>query len=167
MQKYMSLQPKYIFWAVIVLVFGLLCFTTGRKSVRTPAPSPEQVRVDTLVVRDTITREKPVYVRAYVRDSIYIYKRDTLFITLPREVKVYEDATYRAEVSGYEPSLDRIEVYPTTRTITQTVTRTETVRKKTPWGVGVQVGYGIGKYGNEFYTGMYVGVGISYNLLRW
>lgn len=163
----MNLQPKYIFWAVAALVFGLLCFTTGRKSVRTPAPSPEQVRVDTLVVRDTITREKPVYVRTYVRDSVYVYMRDTLYVTLPREVRVYEDSAYRAEVSGYEPSLDHIEVYPTTRTITRTLTRTETVRKATPWGVGVQVGYGIGKYGNEFYPGLYVGVGISYNLLRW
>lgn len=163
----MNSKPKLIFWAVVALVFGLLCFTMGRRSVRTPAPSPERVRVDTLVVRDTITREKPVCVRAYVRDSIYIYQRDTLYITLPREVKVYEDSNYRAEISGYEPSLDRIEVYPTTRTITQTVTRTVSVRKATPWGVGVQVGYGIGKYGAEFYPGMYVGVGISYNLLRW
>ena len=161
----MNLRSKLIFWTTVALVFGLLCFTLGRRSVRTPSPSPERVRVDTLVVRDTITRERPVYVRAYVRDSIYIYRHDTLYVTLPREVKVYEDSNYRAEVSGYEPSLDRIDVYPTTRTITQTVTRTETVKKRTPWGVGVQVGYG--KYGSEFYPGMYVGVGLSYNLLRW
>lgn len=165
----MDLRPKHIFYGVLLFVFGLLCFTTGRKSVKAPEIRPEAPRVDTVVVRDTITREKPVFTRVHVRDTIYLTltERDTTYIALPREVKVYEDSLYRAEVSGYQPSLDRIEVYPTTRMVTQTVVRTETVRKKTPWGIGVQVGYGITKQGDAFYPGPYVGVGLSYNIIRW
>lgn len=131
--------------------------------------SPESSRVDTMFVHDTITREKPDYTRVCVRDTIYVTvtARDTAYIVLPREVKVYEDETYRAEVSGYQPSLDRIDIYAPTRTITKEVVRTETVRKRTPWGVGLQVGCGITKQGNSFYPGPYVGVGISYNIIRW
>lgn len=165
----MNLQPKYIFYGVILLVFGLLCFTTGRRSVKIPENTPEAPRVDTLIVRDTITRETPVFSRVYVRDTIYLTltERDTTYIALPREIKVYEDSLYRAEISGYEPSLDRIDIYAPVRTITKTVTRVETVRKKTPWGVGVQVGYGITKQGDSFRPGPYVGVGIQYSIIRW
>lgn len=165
----MSLQPKTIFYGVLLLLFGLLCFTTGRRSVRTPEIPPEKGRVDTLLIRDTIRLEKPVYTRVFTRDTIYITitERDTAYIALPREVKVYEDETYRAEVSGYEPSLDKIDIYAPTRTITKEVVRTETVRKRTPWGIGVQAGYGITKQGDIFYPGAYVGVGISYNIIRW
>lgn len=165
----MNLPLKYVFYGALLFVFGLLCFTTGRKSVRIPENKPEAPRVDTLVVRDTITREMPVFTRVHVRDTIYITltERDTTYIALPREVKVYEDSLYMAEVSGYEPSLDHIEVYPLTRTVTRTVTETQTVRKKTPWGIGVQVGYGITKQGDSFQPGPYVGVGITYSIIRW
>lgn len=163
----MNSAHRYIFYGVLLFVFGLLCYTTGRKSAKAPVSAPEEPRVDTLVVRDTIVQDRPVYVRAYVRDSIYVYQHDTVYVTLPREVKVYDTPDYFAEVSGYEPSLDRIVVYPKTTTVTKTVTRTETVRRKTPWGIGIQVGAGVCKAGNEFYPGMYVGIGISYNLIRW
>lgn len=165
----MNSRLKYVFYGALLLVLGLLCFTTGRKSVRIPENKPEAPRVDTLVVRDTITREMPVFTRVHVRDTIYITltERDTTYIALPREVKVYEDSLYRAEISGYEPSLDHIEVYPLTRTVTRTITETQTVRKKTPWGIGVQVGYGITKQGDSFQPGPYVGVGITYSIIRW
>lgn len=85
--------------------------------------------VDTLVVRDTVTRERPVYVALRHTDTLLVPVtdtvriRDTVFMALPMEQKVYGDSTWRAVVSGYRPALDTISFYPVTRyvTVTQTV----------------------------------------------
>jgi hypothetical protein len=85
----------------------------------------EMVYRDTLVVRDTIREAQPQEVRYIktkeiieipVRDTIVI--RDTTYILLNREVREYRDSSYYAKVSGYDPTLDYIEVYPKTTTIT-------------------------------------------------
>ena len=82
---------------------------------------------DTLVIYDTIRIEKPAEIRyevlterilVHVRDTIW--EHDTLFLSLPTQRKAYKDDDYYAEVSGYNPSLDYIEVYPRTTTITKT-----------------------------------------------
>lgn len=46
-------------------------------------------------------------------------QKDTVWITVPRTLKRYEDSTYTAWVSGYEARLDSIHVYR--RTVTRTV----------------------------------------------
>ena len=156
--------------SVIVCALMLACWLFGYKAGRgaysVPLPSVE-TRVDTVVVRDTITRERPVYTRAYVRDTIRVRVCDTILVALPHEVRVYEDSLYRAEVSGYLPSLDRIEIYPRTVTVTRTdkVTQVVTVKNPTRWGLGVQVGYGVGLHSGKVYTAPYVGVGLSWNIL--
>ncbi len=53
---------------------------------------------------------------------------DSLQMCVDLETRIYEDSLYRAEVSGpvlggCRPSLDRIELYARTKTVTQTVTR--------------------------------------------
>lgn len=124
-------------------------------------------RVDTLVVRDTVIREKPIYRTKYisVTDSVRVVVHDTVVVSVPREMRVYEDSLYRAEVSGVDPSLDRIEIYAPTRVVTKTEQQVIHVKKPSRWGIGVQVGYGITKQGNAFNPGPYIGVGVSYNIL--
>ena len=124
-------------------------------------------RVDTLHIRDTVIREKPVYRTEYVfvRDSVSVQVHDTVYINLPRQLRVYQDSLYRAEVSGVDPTLDRIEVYPQTKVVTKIETQTIRVTERRKWGIGVQVGYGITKQGNAFNPGPYIGVGVSYNIL--
>lgn len=124
-------------------------------------------RVDTLHIRDTVIREKPVYRTEYVfvRDSVRVQVHDTVYINLPRQLRVYQDSLYRAEVSGVDPTLDRIEVYPQTKVVTKIETQTIRVTERRKWGIGVQVGYGITKQGNAFNPGPYIGVGVSYNIL--
>lgn len=56
--------------------------------------------------------------------------KDTVWITVPRTQKRYEDSTYTAWVSGYEARLDSIHVYR------RTVTRTVIVSKKENTGRG-------------------------------
>lgn len=168
MKKYMNLQRKYVAAGAAVVVALALCFMAGRRTAPAAPVTPSVVKVDTLIVRDTITQETPVYRTHYVRDSIYVTltERDTVYVALPREVKVYENILYRAEVSGYEPSLDRIELYLQERVITRTKTETVTVKNPTRWGVGVQVGYGLTLEKTPHFA-PYVGVGLSYNIISW
>lgn len=121
---------------------------------------------DTIILRDTITREKPVYIARRIVDTIYIRTtvKDTAFVAVPREEKVYQDSTYRAVVSGYLPSLDTIQIYQTEREIIRTVKVTEIEKKR--WGVGIQAGVGGGIHQGQVIFTPYIGVGISYNLLR-
>lgn len=81
--------------------------------------------------------------------------------TFYHTVKLYQDSTYRAQVSGINANLDFIEVYP--RTIIKYITQTEFVREKPKkWGLGVIGGYGIGSNGFQ----PYIGFGISYSFIQ-
>lgn len=157
--------------ALTLVALGAVLFLLGRCSDRTPRLQSESVRVDTLYVRDTITQETPVYTRVFVRDSIFVTLRDTLRQTdtvwLPRETKIYEDERYRAEVSGYQPSLDRIDIFVPERIITKDKTQVVTVKRNTHWGIGVQAGYGATYYDGGVHTFPYIGVGLSWNLITW
>jgi hypothetical protein len=132
----------------------------------------EVVNTVTKVVRDTDTIERPVErfihttdsIRVVVRDTLRV--RDTLYISLPREVKVYEDDRYRAEVSGYMPSLDRMDIYQQTQIVEKEVVRNIEVKKRTRWGIGITAGYGV-TIGREPTFSPYVGVGINYNIMSW
>ena len=157
-----------IILAVLLLGAGVGGFVLGRTSIM-PRIEGESVRVDTLYIRDTITREMPVYSRVYVRDSFYVTVRDTLHRTdtvwLPREVKVYEDERYRAEVSGYQPSLDRIDIFVKDRIVTQDKTQVVTVKRNARWGIGLQAGYGAILNDGRIQGTPYIGVGLSWNIL--
>lgn len=87
---------------------------------------------------------------------------DSAAIYLPRTQKRYEDSTYTAWVSGYEPRLDSIDVYRKTTTITKTITRT--VTKRHVFNVGIVGGAGYGLLTKK--PDVWVGVGVSINLFR-
>lgn len=80
---------------------------------------------DTTTVYDTITRLKPVFLTSTVVDSIpypvVVHDTDTLWAQLPKTVREYGDSTFYAQVSGINPSLDRIDVYQKTQYINNTV----------------------------------------------
>ena len=145
----------------------LLGFVAGRSCCMRAPVEHFVERVDTLVVRDTITREKPVFVYRWitrtetvllpVHDTTTVH--DSVLVEVPIETKVYqEDSLYRAVVSGFRVSLDTLKVWQTTKEITKYVT----VPQRKRWGVGVQAGYGFGKDGLT----PFVGVGVSYNLIN-
>ena len=122
-----------------------------------PAEIRTETRIQTVVKLDTVLISAPIAVfLTFTNDTIHI--GDTVVM---REQAYYEDSLYRAWVSGYRPKLDSIEVYP--KTIYQTVTNDiyHAVKPKMKrWGLGLQAGYG-------YPGGLYVGVGISYNLFVW
>lgn len=125
------------------------------------APHP----ADTLVVTDTIRVEKPVPQVVYidreksvylpVHDTALVVIRDTAYIAVEREIKTYSGEDYRAQISGVQPELDYIEVYPKTITITPAPEK-----RKPRLGFGVAAGPGF-LYDGKFHGGVGAVAGVS------
>lgn len=151
-----------VFFRIAVLVFAsLLLFkfcSRNREDTGAPSDTIFIFHTDTSYIRDTVFVYYPRPVSVLVSDTLIV--RDTVLL---KEHKFYKDSLYEAWVSGYEPSLDSICVFPVTKTITNTITNTvietKDVKKNTPFGIGIQAGYG-------YPHGAYVGIGISYNFIR-
>lgn len=92
------------------------------------------------------------------RDGGEIGVSDTVWATVPRTQKRYEDSTYTAWVSGYEPRLDSIEVYRKTVTIV----KRETVSKCNRFNVGLAGGFGYGVFTRK--PDVWVGVGCTWRI---
>lgn len=148
---------KWLPWILVILLVLALVFSWSRKAM----PETKVIR-DTVTVIDTLIDSIPqtflvrfdhwdtVYFPLLVNDSDLT---DSIPFVIPIEKKEYRTDHYRAIVSGYKPSLDLVEIYSKTQTITVTP-------KKKRWGLGLQAGYG-------YPGGWYVGAGISYNLINW
>lgn len=173
----MNSQHKGPILYIVLIAAFILSFGLGRYMAKPETILEERERIDTLVIRDTFTHYVPQYVYKHTSDTIRVPvpvpgpelepERDTIYVNLPRETKVYEDARYRAEVSGYQPSLDRIDIYTQTQVVTKDVT--QVVKQKTRWGLGISAGYGvtINTTDQTFRPAPYIGVGIHYNLISW
>lgn len=157
----------YILPIVAALLLAALPLLTYKIGFRNGRERPvERVIHDTSIVYriDTISVSTPVYVAIKTIDTMWVRipvseGRDSL--ALPREQAHYKDSTYEAWVSGYKPRLDSLNVYKNTEYIT--VTNTVYQKDRRRWGVGVHGGVGLSAGG----VTPYVGVGISYNIIRW
>lgn len=168
----MERLEKYICVAVAALLLMSGGYFMGRRSPRARGPEVI-VRTDTLRVRDTLVIDRPVPIDTRVTDTLLVAVTDTVqvrvrdtvrvMVQVPRETKLYGDTTYRAQVSGYRPSLDWIEVYPQTTVVTRTIF----VDSRKRWGIGLQAGYGAYFDGGDVSLSPYVGIGISWNILTW
>lgn len=163
--------------AIVILCYALIC-----KPIKSSIPSYDVIR-DTVIYNDTIAYYKPI-----PKDSIIVRYRtdilpvankvskrddnddsllsqsveqvggDSAAVVIPITQKVYEDSTYKAWVSGYEPQLDSIFVYQKTQVINHYIRE-----KPKYWGIGLQIGYGC--TGKELRP--YIGIGVNYNIFRW
>ena len=109
---------------VIALALIAAAFLLGRRSVK-----PEIVeihRTDTMWMRDTV-RETVL-----VPKICYLTRVDTVLLPVPGDTvevpvlvpisrKVYEGEDYRAVVSGFRASLDTLDIFRKTQTVTNTV----------------------------------------------
>lgn len=121
-------------------------------------------RTDTIFKVDTHFIEKPVekwrekikeyYVEVPAWDTVTVH--DTVFLRMQAERVKYEGEEYRAVVTGVEPRLESIAVFPKTAYITNTV-----VQKKR-WGFGFSVGPGV-FYDGSIHGGIGVVAGLQYN----
>lgn len=158
----------------------LLCVVSGLVGWRIGKGGKEYITkrdtvVNVVTYRDTIRVVEPKYLTKEVVRKELVYLKDTIrvhdstFVYLPVERVEYVDTNYYAVVSGVQPKLEEISVYPKTTVVTNTVTeKIYEKRKPTRFGIGIQAGFG-GMYGlksKEIDAGPYIGVGISYNLIR-
>ena len=119
-------------------------------------------RTDTLVLRDTVRITNVEEIERRIIDTIYVHTIDSVLVQLPRERVWYKGEDYYAAVSGIEPSLDTLAVYPKTKIVTNTVEKT-ILRPAPRWSFGVTAGPGImiGKDA-RVQTGIGVVAGIQY-----
>lgn len=153
-------------FACITLGILALCavsYIFGRASSRNAPVLLVETKRDTLVVRDTIREILPVYKdrtitrTEWVQVTDTLHHRDTLFVALDFERKVYESEDYRAVVEGFRPSLSEIAVYPKTIHITTK----ETERRR--WTFGVSAGPGMLYDGRGLHGGIGIVAGLQYN----
>ena len=158
---------KNVVIAVIALALIAVAFLLGRRSVK-----PEIVeihRTDTMWMRDTV-RETVL-----VPKIRYLTRVDTVLLLVPGDTvkvpvlvpisrNVYEGEDYRAVVSGFRASLDTLDIFRKTQTVTNTVVqRVEVPGKPKRWGIGVSAGDALTPQGMK----PYIGAGVQYNFLSW
>ena len=162
---------QYILTGVGIAVAVLIGFLIGQKHPQKLPVEPIKEKVDTLLIFDTITLTKPVYMEKIQLDSVYmpvtdtLWKHDTLYVYLEREQIQWQDSLCRVYASGINPQVDSV-----THFLQETIINREIsvpVKVKSRWGLGIQVGYGAGINGKQVYLTPYLGVGISYNILSW
>lgn len=162
---------QYILTGVGIAVAVLIGFLIGQKHPQKSPVEPIKEKVDTLLIFDTITLTKPVFVEKIQLDSVYmpvtdtLWKHDTLYVYLEREQIQWQDSLCRVYASGINPQVDSVTHFVQETIITREIP--VPVKVKSRWGLGIQVGYGAGINGKQVYLTPYVGVGISYNILSW
>lgn len=162
---------QYILTGVGIAVAVLIGVLIGQKHPQKSPVEPIKEKVDTLLIFDTITLTKPVFVEKIQLDSVYmpvtdtLWKHDTLYVYLEREQIQWQDSLCRVYASGINPQVDSVTHFVQETIITREIS--VPVKVKSRWGLGIQVGYGAGINGKQVYMTPYVGVGISYNILSW
>lgn len=156
-------------WAVTLLtafLFGALASyfaVKGHFQAKLESLTPEVIRV---IKRDTLRLNTPVLreIHKVTHDTIKIVMNDTIVrrdtIYLEREQRVYEDEEYKAFVSGFQPRLDSIYVFP--KTIYETKVSTRKEWRRFTYGVQAGVGF-VMPFTSSPSFGGYVGIGIGYN----
>ena len=160
----MSRIAEYLLVSIITLLACFL-FAKGCDSIKEPPQERIVSRVDTLYIRDTLTVYKPSKVTRTVKDTVRVIVKeaqidtmhDTVFVYLPQESIVWQDDRCIVYAHGINPQVDSVTHFNSSAVVTRTVTG-----RPKRWGIGVSVGYGMSKDG----LSPYIGLGISYNIIR-
>ena len=156
---------------LIVSILAIIGISSIRNCNRSSSNDSEIiVQLDTLYLLDTIRIEKPVpkiienidTFLVQTKDTLWL--KDTLYLILPREQKIYKEENYQAWVSGYRSELDSIHIFRNTQQII-TSTTIHSKPKSHRWGIGIQAGYGLSLHQNIIKPTQYIGIGVSYNLI--
>lgn len=151
------------FLVLLIVGFIISAFFVGRLTHKVEHIEIERVVYDTIIHErvkiDTMwrTRVEKVYLTEVRRDTVTV--RDTVLVEVPIYTYIASDSLYKVVVEGFGVEFKSVEVYP--KTIYKE--RTNIIKERNRWGIGVQAGYGISK---DKLT-PYIGVGISYNIVTW
>lgn len=176
--------------ALIIFIIGFAVgFMTSRRYSPTIELPVVTVQRDTVTVRDTIQGKVQPPVTTIIKrvDTVRIemkpsetgkFEKDTNTpeavpdtstqprigqggeVLIPISSKVYKTNDYRAVISGWRPTLDTIEIYRDTRTITVERTRT-----KQPW-LAIIGGGGVG-YTPQKTIVPFAGIGVGIVIKSW
>lgn len=160
-----------IFFVMLAAATFIAGWLLGRSSVKPIVETVEQVRIDTVfyecpvpksVIRHSIGVQVPRLIfaeRLLPAEELPATAAvaDSLPGKIAFETRIYEDSTYRAQVSGpvigpLKPSLDWIRTYERTRTITQTFAR------RNRFAVTAGIGAAYTEHGIRPMAGVQVGV---------
>ena len=157
-------------WAVTLLTAFLFGALASYFAVKGPFQAKlEDLTPDVIQVikRATLRLNSPILreIHKVTHDTIKIVLNDTIVrrdtIYLEREQRVYEDEEYKAFVSGFQPRLDSIYVYP--KTIYETRFATQNEWRRITFGLQVGVGGVIPLFSSSDPSlGAYIGVGIGF-----
>lgn len=149
---------KKLPWILVILLAVVCVVAWFRPHEPLPAEIRTETKVKTVVEVDTLLISPPMAPLLVFRLTDTMRIGDTVVY---REQAYYEDSLYRVWVSGCRPRLDSLQIFPKTvyQTVTNDIYHTITPKKKR-WGLGLQVGYG-------YPGGLYLGVGMIYNLWWW
>lgn len=117
------------------------------------------IKVDRPIVRESTIVKYKVVRLPIVKDTICVSDtiKDSVFVQVPIEQKVYSDSNYTAWVSGYNPRLDSISI--THQEVSHKLVNNSKGSKRLY--LGIQVGYGITPRGMQ----PYLGLGVSYRFV--
>ena len=156
---------EYLLRILLIVVFASAAYLLLSHLCRrdTPPQIKEVGAPDTLIVWDTIFIDKPIWVTSKVRDSVRFAVpkvqadtvHDTLFVYLPQQEIVWTDSLCSVYAHGINPVIDSVAHFLPTKTI---IPKTSPKR----WGIGIQAGYGASEDG----LSPYIGIGVTYSLIR-
>ena len=167
----MSNIKKILIASAAIIVALVLSFVAGQRDALNRLVLPQEPKVDTLFIRDTIMSNDPVFVTKTKIDSIPypVPVRDTMWKTdtiwLPKEQVMWEDTLSRVYASGVSVQIDSVLHFRSKEIITKE--RDVIVKVKPKWSIGVHAGYGAFAKNGQIATSPYIGVGVSYNILSW
>lgn len=161
---FFNLLKGFILGVLACILFGLIFGHSGKEACG--EKSVIKVKRDTIVMYDTVSVRMPAVKAERIVGDVKIpvtallprqeEETDSIIATdsvsVPITQKMYEDSCYKAWVSGYMVSLDSIEIYGRTLTVTERI-------KIPPQRVrfGLQGGVGMTPKGVQ----PYIGIGFS------
>lgn len=115
------------------------------------------IKVDRPIVRESTIVRYEVVQLPIANDTICVSDtiKDSVFVEVPIEQKVYSDSNYTAWVSGYRPRLDSISITHMEVSFHNKLVNNKGSKRLF---IGIQVGYGITPRGMQ----PYLGLGVSY-----
>lgn len=165
--KFSESIPEYLLVIILTAMTSFYVFTRFQDG-RSGEKELETVR-DTVIMKDTVIITRPLSEARAPRDTIILALpevridmprdtvHDTVYVRLPSENIVWTDSLCSVYAHGVMTEIDSVRHFNTTMQIYH-----EPIPHQKRWGIGIQAGYGASRDG----LSPYVGVGLTYNLIR-
>lgn len=155
-------KERIIYILVIITLAVIIIF---KRKDNTNYCYIETTTIDTLYITDSIIIKQPHYINKYIThhtvDTLYSVDSVLVPVTIPIETAIYQDSTktykYKATISGYKPSLDKLDIYTTT----PSYNTIQTKYKPYKWSISIGASY------QPFNKTIHPSINIGYNIFSW